>query len=145
MSLGVVLTGGSVGITAMGDGTNLVNSNNVLDDYSAIYLDDSSSLGIIFRCATGLGPGGSDNNDVIGDLYYNDMVLPKGTCSGLLQAGGTRNVVRYPGVYDGRLCSPLTTITEGIYTCTLTNSSNMPQSVRVGVYFNGRSESIYNV
>jgi len=89
MSLGVILTGGSVGTTAMGDGSNLVNSNNVLDDYSAIYLDGSTSSGLLFRCATGLGPSGTAENNDIGDLYYNDMVLPDdGTCSGLLQAEG---------------------------------------------------------
>jgi len=124
----------------MGDGTDLVNSNNVLDDYSAIYLDGSTSSGILFRCATGLGPSGLADNNGIGDLYYNNMVFPDGTCSGLLQAEGTANVARFPGVYNGRLCSALTTSTEGVYTCTLTNSSNMPQSMRVGIYFNGRSE-----
>jgi len=129
----------------MGDGTNLVRASNVLDDYSAIYLDNSSSSGILFRCATGLGPTSSDDNNGIGDLYYDGMVLPNETCSGLLQAEGARNVARYPGVYNGRLCSPLTTSTEGVYTCTLRNSSMMEQSMRVGVYFNGRSESLNNI
>jgi len=132
MSLGVVLTGGVVGTNAMGEAytSTFVVSDNVLDDYSVIYLDGSpppsGTTPVLFRCATGLGPSGTDDNNGIGDLYYNDMVLPEDTCSGLLQAGGVGNVVRFPGIYNGRWCSALTTSTEGVYTCTLTNSSNMP-------------------
>ena len=151
LSLGVVLTGPATSVgatTTMGDGTNLVHASNSYDDYSAIYLGSGHPSGtpVLFRCATGQGPSGSDGNNRIGHLYYNDMELADdGTCSGLLQAEGTENVFRFPGVYQARLCSALTTSTEGVYTCILTNSSNMLQSVRVGVYFNGRSESLYNV
>jgi len=129
----------------MGDGTGLVQASNVLDDYSVIYLDGSNSSGLLFRCATGLGPIGEATNNMIGDIYYNNVLLTDGVCSGLIQPSGEENTASYPGVYQALLCSALTTSTEGVYTCTLTNSSGMQQSVRVGVYFNGRSELYYNI
>ena len=148
LSLGVKLTGGTEGTIGrgMGDGTNLVRTSNVLDDYSYVLLDGSeANNAILFRCSTGLGPLGGDTNDVIGDIYYNNMPLTDGVCSGVIQAEGTGNVRRYPGTYNGRVCGAFTTSTEGVYTCTLTNSSMMSQSVSIGVYFSGRSESLYNI
>ena len=75
LSLGVKLTGGTEGVIAMGqgDGTNAVQASNVLDDYTYIILDGSEQDNhILFRCSTGLGPAGSNTNDVIGDLYYHE-------------------------------------------------------------------------
>ena len=124
----------------MGDGTNVVRSGNVLDDYSVIYVDGSEQNGgILFRCVTGLGPSGSNNNDVVSNLYFNNTLLPDGTCNGFVTAEGANNLDRYPGVYNARLCGDLTTSTEGVYTCRLMNSSMMYQSANVGVYFSGRS------
>ena len=124
----------------MGDGTNIVRSGNVLDDSSVIYLNGSEQNGgILFRCVSGLGPSGSNNNDVIGNLYFNNALLPVGTCNGFVMAEGANNLDRYPGVYQARVCGNLTTSTEGVYTCRLMNSSMMYQNVSVGVYFSGRS------
>ena len=121
----------------MGDGTNLVRSDNVLDDYSVIYLNgNEQNRHILFRCVSGLG---LNSNREIGDLYFNNAALPDDTCNGFVIAEGANNLDRYPGVYNARLCRSLTTSTEGIYTCRLMNSSMMYQSVRVGVYFSGRS------
>ena len=150
LSSGIKLTGGTEGVTAMGqgDGTNLVQASNVLGDYSYILLDGSERDNhILFRCSTGLGPTGDKNNSVIGNLYYNNMPLPHGVCNGFIQAEGTLNVWRFPGTYQARVCynGKLTTSTEGVYTCTLTNSSMMNQSVRIGLYLSGRSKSLYNI
>ena len=124
----------------MGDGTNLVNSINVLNDYSVIYLNGTEqNRGILFRCVSGLGSSGRNNNSVIGDLYFNNKPLPGDTCNGFVVAEGANNLDRYPGVYNARLCRNLTTTTEGVYTCILMNSSMMYQSMSVGVYFSGRS------
>ena len=129
-----------------GDGTNAVQASNVLDDYTYILLDGSERDNhLLFHCSTGLGPPGNDINDVIGDLYYNNMPLPDGVCNGFIQAEGATNVQRFPGTYNARVCGLLTTSTEGVYTCTLTNSSMMDQSVRIGLYLSGRSESLYNI
>ena len=146
--LGVKLTGGTEGTIAggMGDGTNFPSASNVLDDYTYILLDGSEANdAILFRCATGLGPSGADSNDVIGDMYLNNMLLTDQVCNGFVIAQGTRNVHRFPGLYQARICGTLTTNTEGVYTCTLTNSSMMDQSVSIGAYLSGRSESLYNI
>ena len=148
-SLGVALTGGTEGTIAggMGDGSNLPRAGNALDDYTYILLNGSevNDTAILFRCATGLGPNGADNNDVIGDVYHNNVLLTDQLCNGFVIAQGVGNVVRFPGVYQARVCGALTTSTEGVYTCTLTNSSMMDQSVSIGVYLSTRSESLYNI
>lgn len=130
-------------MSVMGDETNQVRASNVLDDYSYIYLNDiHNMIAILFRCSTGLGPSGSDSNDVIGNISYNNMLLPERVCSGLMRAEGAPRVDRFPGVYHARHCSRLTISTEGVYTCTLKNSSMMNQSLRVGIYFIGRSKPL---
>ena len=146
--LGVRLTGGTEGINGrdMGDETNLVQTSNVLDDYTYIFIDGTERNDfILFRCTTGLGPSDADTNNIIGDIYYNNMPLPDGVCSGVIQAEGTGNVFRFPGTYNARVCGVLTTSTEGVYTCTLTNSSMMDQSISIGLYFIERSELLYNI
>ena len=148
LSLGVALTGGTEGTIAggMGDGSNVPRASNVLDDYSYILLDGSEFINtLLFRCSTGLGPSSDDSNDVIGDIYYNNMLLTDQVCNGFVIAQGTGNTFRFPGVYQARTCGILTTSTEGVYTCTLTNSSMMAQSVSIGAYLTGRSESLYNI
>ena len=124
----------------MGDGTNFPRASDALDDYTYIFLHGNETTNtILFYCATGLGPSSSDTNNDIGDIYYNNMALSDGVCSGSIQAEGTD----IPGLYQARICGALTTRTEGVYTCTLTNSSMMNQSVSIGVYFSERSESLY--
>ena len=150
LSLGVKLTGGTEGVIAMGqgDGTNLVRASNVLDDYTYILLDGTERNNyVLFRCVTGQGPTWSGTNDDLGALYYNNVPLPDGVCSGFILAEGAVNIKRYPGVYHARVCNNgiLTTSTEGVYTCTLTNSSMMNQSVSIGLYLSGRSESLCNI
>ena len=134
--LGVIITGGTVGTTVMSDGTGVVQASNVLDDNSVVYLEYSKQInGILFCCVTGYQP--NDPNS-IGDLYFNDILLPKAMCSGLVQVGIDRN----PGVLNVHVCGNLTTSTEGVYTCRLMNSSMMYQSMSVGVYFSGRSKPL---
>ena len=148
LSIGVKLTGGTEGVIAMGqgDGTNIVYVHNVLDDYTYMLLDGSERHdNLLFRCSTGLGPTGNDTNDVVGNLYYNNMPLPDGMCNGFIRAEGAIDVARFPGTYNARVCGLLNTSTEGVYTCTLTNSSMIDQSVRIGLYLSGRSESLYNI
>ena len=42
------------------------------------------------------------------------------------------------GMSNIRQCGTFTTSAEGIYTCTMMNSSMMDESVRLGVYISGR-------
>ena len=88
------------------------------------------------RCVTGLGPSNSDNT-VLGIWAFNGSALPYGECinNHVIQPRGDDNVA---GVNDLYQCETFTTDAEGIYTCTIMNSSMMNQSMRVGVYFPGR-------
>ena len=142
-TLGVKLTGGTEGTIAggMGDGSNFPSAANVLNNYTYILLDGSeANNSILFRCATGLGPNDTDSNDVIGDIYLNNVLLTDQQCNGFVIAQGVGNTFRLPGVYQARVCGTLTTSTEGVYTCRLTNSSMMDQSVSIGAYLSTRSE-----
>ena len=131
-----------VGNTVMGDGSNQVQASNVLDDYSVIYLNGKENKGILFRCVTGLGPTCDDNqkncgNRRLGQFYFNDLLLTN--CSNSVEVQGP-NATKRPGVLNAALCGPPTTSTEGVYTCTLMNSSMMNQSMSVGIYFSRRSK-----
>ena len=135
---------------------SFTNAADFLTDYSYITASDSPVNGVVLaRCATGLGPTGT-NHDANGDLggwYFNgNMILNSGVnqgCSspatndnpavGAIQA---RPGVGTAGVSNLRQCDPFTIALEGIYTCTMMNSSMMDQSVRLGIYLNGRSESL---
>ena len=130
----------------MGDGTANVKASNILNNYSAIYINGTESNGSLFRCVSGLGPNSSNSNDDIGNVYLNGTLLTTHTCNGFVQPKGADNISLFPGVFNVRLCESkqLTTSTEGIYTCTLKNSSMMNQSVSVGVYFSGRSKSLHS-
>ena len=101
-------------------------------------------MGLLFRCVTGLGPSGGENNADLGRLYFRNSVIASGGCTGgrVIQArGGTlSNLV---GVINVHYCEGLTNgAAEGVYTCTIRNSSMMEESIRVGVYSRRRSESI---
>jgi len=63
-------------------------------------------------------------------------------CAGPVFETRGANGRRYPGVINLHLCGTFTTTEEGVYSCTMMNSSMMEQTMRVGVYFSGRSESI---
>ena len=126
----------------MGDGNNRVQASNVLDNYSVIYLNGNETEGILFRCVTGLGPACDGNghqcgNRILGKFFYNDLLLT--ICNEFVAVSGP-SVAKHPGVLNAALCGPPTTSTEGVYTCTLMNSSMMYQSMSVGIYFSGRSK-----
>ena len=128
----------------MGDGTRFVQASNVLDDYTYILFDETTpTSGITFRCTTGLGPTSTLTNDDLGDIYFNNMVLSNAVCNGLIRPNAAGQGV--PGTQNVFVCGTITTSSEGVYTCTLRNSSMMDQSVSIGLYFSVRSESLYNI
>jgi len=71
-----------------------------------------------------------------------------GSCEQIEYSDGEVFLVRgasgrnYPGVINLYLCGTFTTTEEGVYSCIMMNSSIMYQTMRVGVYFSGRSESL---
>ena len=149
---GIRITGGNVGTSVMGDGSVNVRASNVLDDYSFIHLNATEiNEQLIFRCVSGLGPSGNNNN-VIGSISFNNTSLNpsmRSNCNGFVRVTGAGNIRNFPGVYNARVCSigyNFTTSEEGVYTCRLLNSSMMYQKMSIGLYFRGRSklQILYN-
>ena len=104
-------------------------------------LGDSSVL--LARCITGLGPSGNDNG-VLGGWYFDNNKIPssgeQASCSsGAIKVRPGGNTA---GVSNIRQCGAFSTSEEGIYTCTMLNSSMMNQSLLLGLYFTGRSKSL---
>ena len=118
---------------------------DALTDYSYINARDGNYDGtLLARCLTGLGPSNTNDgaNGLLGGLYFNNSMIPtsgeQGSCaSDVIQV---RPGASLAGVINIGQCGALSTSVEGIYTCTMMNSSMINQSVRFGVYFNVRSE-----
>ena len=96
----------------------------------------------IARCVTGLGPSDTDDNSGIGGLYYNGSKIPDGSCYSTLIQPKAEYLYNYVGAINIYQCAYFSTAAEGVYTCTMMSSSMMNESVRFGVYFTGRSESL---
>ena len=134
-----------VGITIIGviGNDNAIVSANAISDYSYINARDGIYGVQIARCVTGLGPSNGNDNDDIGSFSFNGTSIPFDMCSTntpIVQPRGAGNLDTSVGVFNIGQCRALTTTAEGIYTCTMINSSMVEQSVRFGVYFTGRSE-----
>jgi len=138
-ALGIAVTGAS------DISTDLV-SNNQITDYSFVTQPFAQDVrNVIFRCVSGLGPSGNDGNTVLGGWYLNGNEIPVQTnvvCSSVVLEVRGASGRDYPGVLNLYLCQTFTTTEEGVYECRMMNSSMMEQTMRVGAYFSGRSESL---
>ena len=138
--LGTAVTGAS-DINA-----DLVSSNQITDYSFVTQPFTLDRFKAFLRCATGLGPSGGDRNTALGGWYFNNaqLFVPTGGsgCEGPLVEVRGASGGRYPGIINLYLCGTLTTTEEGVYECRMINSSMMEQTMRVGVYFGGRSESL---
>ena len=137
----------TVGIALIDTSTNNdIISTNALTDYSYVNARVSVTSGTqIARCVTGLGPSAPDDNSAVGGVYFNGNRIPNVACSDssspiIRQQPASLNNL---GVINIVQCRTLTTAIEGIYTCIMINSSMLNESIRFGVYFTGRSESLY--
>jgi len=121
-------------------------ADNQIDNYSYVTqpFEINSNDGVtMFRCATGLGPPGGDSSTDLGGWYFNGAQIPVGSnCDGPVFKVNVENDELFPGVINLCLCGTFTTTEEGVYSCIMMNSSMMNQTMRVGVYFSGRSESL---
>ena len=138
--VGVVVTEAVFNGEDTGSDSSLISAN-ILPDYSYIHVRVGNPDGAeIASCVTGLGPNVA-NNSVLGGLYFNGNMLPNmdtQTCSSAVIQARPGNSTA--GVFHFKQCAAFSTAAEGVYTCTLMNSSMMYQSVRLGIYFTGRSE-----
>ena len=118
---------------------------DAITDYSYVNAEDGD---IVARCLTGLGPDGTgvSANNILGGFSFNDTrIINSGETASCALASDTIQIRPgsiTAGVINMRRCGTFTTAAEGIYTCTMMNSSMMNQSVRFGIYFTARSESL---
>jgi len=132
-------------VTTTGPGlspeTDLI-SDNQLDDYSYIIEDHFTldKLGVLLRCTSGVGHQG---NTSLGGWYFNGTEVETGdVCDSVFQMRSMYSDAINHAVINLYPCGPLSPDKEGIYTCMMKNSSMKVQSTRVGLYLNGRSESL---
>jgi len=118
-------------------------AENKINDYSFVSQPFTLNQMTIFHCATGLGPSDADSNTDLGGWYFNGAQIPVGlNCdNSVFEVRGTNDAI-FPGGINLLLCRTFTTTEEGVYSCIIMNSSMMEQTMRVGVYFNGRSKSL---
>ena len=124
-------------------------AENQITDYSFVtqpFTINSNDRNTFFRCATGLGPSGADRSTELGGWYLNGAQIPVDANCGrsVFQVRATNDMV-FPGGIDLFSCETFTTTEEGVYSCIIMNSLMMEQTMRVGVYFSGRSESLDNM
>ena len=135
-----------IAVTRAMPGNNAIVSANAIDDYSYINARGSNFNNQIARCVTGLGPNNTEDNSDIGEVYFDGSSIPFVACtdagSATVQPRPASNLDNNVGVVNIVQCRAFTTTAEGIYTCTMINSSMVEQSVRFGVYFTERSESL---
>ena len=138
----------TLGIAVTGESdisTDLVNSNHITDYSFVTQPFTFDPFNATLRCVSGLGPSGRDRNIALGRWYFNRIQLyipfDEG-CRGPVFEQRGANGRRYPGIVSLYLCGTFTTTEEGVYSCIMMNSSMMEQTMRVGVYFSGRSEPL---
>ena len=125
-------------------GNNAIVSANALTDYSYVNARDNNVNGVqIAHCVTGRGPSNTEDNGALGGLYFNNNRIPNVRCSSSIIQPRPANVDSRVGVINVLQCGEFSTANEGVYTCTIRNSSMMNQSIRFGVYFTERSESLH--
>jgi len=123
--------------------TDLAGSNQIADNSFLTRPFTKDSFGVILRCISGLGPPSTESNIVLGGWYFNGVQLPVSLgCIDPVFEVRAANRRNYPGMVNLYLCGTFTTTEEGVYSCIMMNSSMMEQTMRVGLYLNGRSESL---
>ena len=132
-----------IAVTGASDISTDLATDNQVHDYSFVTQPfTTDSFNVLLRCVTGHGPPGGNTNAVLGGWYFNDIKLltVNSDCNGSVFQVRAADTAVYPGVINLYLCDTFTTNEEGVYSCIMMNSSIMEQTMRVGVYFNGRSE-----
>ena len=136
-----------VAVTDATQNSNLISANE-LTDYSYINARSGTGNGnLLARCLTGLRPTGTSSgaNGLLGGLYFNGSMIPNSgeTASCLSDVIQVRSGSGIAGVMNFHQCDTFTTANEGVYTCTMMNSSMMDESVRFGIYLSTRGESLH--
>jgi len=135
-TVGIAITTPTTGSTGFDFSTA-----SVLADYS--FVTEMGAGSLITHCFTGMGPNGAGGNNELGGWYFNGTQITNGVCNGgLVVQQRAAPINEFIGAVDLNQCQAFTTDFEGVYSCMMMNSSMMEQTMRVGVYFTGRSESL---
>ena len=141
-TVGIALIGVMVSDDAV---DNAIVSANAITDYSYVNDRTDNDNVQLTRCVTGLGPSGTDDNSAVGGVFFNGNRIPDVGCgdsSSPIVRLQIANINNRAGIIQTVQCRTFSTAVEGIYTCIMMNSSIMSESIRFGVYFTGRSESL---
>ena len=132
----LICTCGITGV-ALINNTDIAHDNILTENFLFASATTNTNT-ILARCVTGLGPPGNQNNTILGQWTFNESVITYGECTNnhAIQPRGAD----VAGVIDLYQCGTFMTTAEGIYTCTIMDSSMVNQSMSVGVYFPGRSK-----
>ena len=128
-------------------GTDVVGDNQ-LADYSYLTEDNFTldNVGVVLRCASGLGPGSSSSLTLGGWYFDGNQIASNTRCSpSSVFDQRAANGRLYPGIINLYPCDKddqLSADEEGVYSCMMMNSSMMVQTTRVGLYLSGRSKSV---
>lgn len=79
---------------------------------------------------------------MLGGWYFNGNKIATPACDSNgppVQSRGA-SISSYVGVIDLYECGTFSIAGEGVYTCIIMNSSMINESMRLGVYYNGRSK-----
>ena len=111
----------------------------VLPDYS--FVTEVGDGNLIAHCVTGMGPA-SGGNGQLGEWYFDGTRIPNGVCNNRVVQPRGAPIMDFIGVLHLNQCRAFTTDAEGVYSCMIADSAAVMQTMRLGVYFNGRSESL---
>jgi len=130
----------TIGITMTGEfnGNNMTVADNILSNYS--FITERGGEGLLARCLTGLGPTAGSNNSILGGWYFNGKKIPNGKCSSGAVTQYGADINDFVGIVNLLQCKTFTVTDEGVYTCSMMNSLVALQTVKLGIYLNGRSK-----
>lgn len=111
-------------------------------DYSYITTRDVDERITLAHCVTGLGPGNFNNNNALGVFYFNGNRIPNGECGDVIIQPNGAAIETSVGIISLFQCGTFSITEEGVYMCVILNSSMINQSLRLGIYFPGRSKSV---
>ena len=92
-----------IAVTGASDiSTELVNTNQITDYSLIIQPFTLDQFNKFLRCATGLGPSGSDGNIALGGWYFGgaQIAIRRYNCGGPVIEYYSANIRNYPGIIN---------------------------------------------
>ena len=130
----------TIGISVNGEfnDNNMTVADNILSNYS--FITERGGEGLLAHCLTGLRPTTGNNNSILGGWYFNGKKIPTEKCSSGTVTQNGADISDFVGIVNLIQCKTFTVTDEGVYTCIMMNSLMALQTVKLGIYLNGRSK-----